>query len=343
LWCQSAIFICCCKVQSATKGKIFIVAGGIGKCRLPRRRKRIHLEHIYLWYTKSCRRKHNLAHHGSHKNASSQANGGMQLLSQLQRPQTHISNINPPSQTQCAIFNTTYNPSAFRTGNSVLRQRLRGPSMAAYYPRRVARFADLQKAYPGFETYDDFEEDRIESVAITKSRGKGAPKKKRTAAGKWEIMSERGKMMVLMCVVCLQSQRSLARRRGKRRDQCQISCLAIYPTRPRARACKNIHRHMDSKSGAEEHWDFTKKEALYGVFWVLNHISGTERLALYKNFNFPNHRVLYGNSWELLKCRPILCKSCKSTINKNTSLREKHITTQRTKDIKQTLGLRTRL
>ena len=57
--------------------------------------------------------------------------------------------------------------------------------MAAYYPRRVARFADLQKAYPGFETYDDFEEDRIESVAITKSRGKGAPKKKRTAAGKW--------------------------------------------------------------------------------------------------------------------------------------------------------------
>lgn len=91
-----------------------------------------------------------------------------------------------PPQTQCAIFNTTYNPSALRTGNSVLRQRLRGPSMAAYYPRRVARFADLQKAYPGFETYDDFEEDRIESVAITKSRGKGAPKKKRTAAGKWE-------------------------------------------------------------------------------------------------------------------------------------------------------------
>ncbi|KAH0294543.1 hypothetical protein KCU62_g85, partial [Aureobasidium sp. EXF-3399] len=86
-------------------------------------------------------------------------------------------------ETQCAIFNTTYNPSALRTGNSVLRQRLRGPSMAAYYPRRVARFADLQKAYPGFETYDDFEEDRIESVAITKSRGKGAPKKKRTAAG----------------------------------------------------------------------------------------------------------------------------------------------------------------
>jgi hypothetical protein len=57
--------------------------------------------------------------------------------------------------------------------------------MAAYYPRRVARFADLQKAYPGFETYDDFEEDRVEHVQISKSRGKGAPKKKRTAAGKF--------------------------------------------------------------------------------------------------------------------------------------------------------------
>ncbi|TIA02969.1 hypothetical protein D6C83_08924 [Aureobasidium pullulans] len=102
-------------------------------------------------------------------------------------------------ETQCAIFNTTYNPSAFRTGNSVLRQRLRGPAMAAYYPRRVVRFQDLQKAYPGFETFDDDEEDRVEHVQISKSRGKGAPKKKRTAAGeclrkrRWERMRKRRK------------------------------------------------------------------------------------------------------------------------------------------------------
>jgi small subunit ribosomal protein S33 len=57
--------------------------------------------------------------------------------------------------------------------------------MAAYYPRRVVRFRDLQKAYPGFETYDDKEEDRVEHVQISKSRGKGAPKKKRTAAGEF--------------------------------------------------------------------------------------------------------------------------------------------------------------
>lgn len=43
---------------------------------------------------------------------------------------------------------------------------------------------DLRKAYPELVTWNEKEEDRLESVAITKARGKGAPKKKRTAAGK---------------------------------------------------------------------------------------------------------------------------------------------------------------
>lgn len=51
-------------------------------------------------------------------------------------------------------------------GNKVLRQRLRGPTFAAYYPRRVATFKDLQKAYPDYETYDDEEEDRVEHVQM---------------------------------------------------------------------------------------------------------------------------------------------------------------------------------
>ena len=38
--------------------------------------------------------------------------------------------------------------------------------MAAYYPRRVATFKDLQKAYPEYETYDDDEEDRVEHVQM---------------------------------------------------------------------------------------------------------------------------------------------------------------------------------
>nr|OQO07769.1 hypothetical protein B0A51_17410 [Rachicladosporium sp. CCFEE 5018] len=83
---------------------------------------------------------------------------------------------------RASIFQTTFNPTGARLGNKILRQRLRGPAFAAYYPRRTATFSDLRKLYPGFETYDEFEEDRLEGVMITKSRGKGAPKKKRTAA-----------------------------------------------------------------------------------------------------------------------------------------------------------------
>lgn len=67
----------------------------------------------------------------------------------------------------------------------MLRQRLRGPALAAYYPRRVATFKDFKSLYPGFETFDDFEEDRLEHLQIAKSRGKGAPKKKKSAAGEF--------------------------------------------------------------------------------------------------------------------------------------------------------------
>ena len=88
---------------------------------------------------------------------------------------------------QCRIFSQTFNPKRLRTGNRVLRQRLRGPSVAAYYPRRVATIADLKKLYRGFdeemETWDDDEEDRLEHILLVKQRGKGAPKKKRTADG----------------------------------------------------------------------------------------------------------------------------------------------------------------
>lgn len=44
---------------------------------------------------------------------------------------------------------------------------------------------DLRKAYPELQTWNEKEVDRLESVAITKARGKGPPKKKRTAAGKF--------------------------------------------------------------------------------------------------------------------------------------------------------------
>jgi hypothetical protein len=48
----------------------------------------------------------------------------------------------------------------------------------------------LQRLYPGFETYNEHEEDRLEHLQIAKSRGKGAPKKKRTAAGETGIFAQ---------------------------------------------------------------------------------------------------------------------------------------------------------
>ena len=86
-------------------------------------------------------------------------------------------------QVQCRIFRTVFNPDNLRLGNKILRQRLRGPSMAAYYPRKMGTIKELQRAYPGYEIFDEDEEERFEKVRIKKSRGKGAPKKKRTAAG----------------------------------------------------------------------------------------------------------------------------------------------------------------
>lgn len=72
-------------------------------------------------------------------------------------------------RTQCTLFSSTFNPTRARTGNKVLRQRLKGPSIAAYYPRRQGTtFKDLKEAYKpmGLETWDDDEEDRLEGLAL---------------------------------------------------------------------------------------------------------------------------------------------------------------------------------
>ena len=44
----------------------------------------------------------------------------------------------------------------------------------------------MRALYPEREILCDKEEDWLEHQQIAKSRGKGNPKKKRTAAGKWE-------------------------------------------------------------------------------------------------------------------------------------------------------------
>lgn len=90
------------------------------------------------------------------------------------------------AQLQCSIFSTTFNPNQQRLGNKILRQRLKGPTLAAYYPRRSATIEDILNEFKKFDLkgFNEDEEERLESVALAKLRGKGAPKKKRTAAGR---------------------------------------------------------------------------------------------------------------------------------------------------------------
>lgn len=71
------------------------------------------------------------------------------------------------TQVQCRIFSTTFNPEGLRTGNNILRERLKGPAVASYYPRRPVTLKDLRKAYaPDLETWDEDEEDRLEKIVV---------------------------------------------------------------------------------------------------------------------------------------------------------------------------------
>ncbi|KAI9158497.1 mitochondral 37S ribosomal protein S27 [Paramyrothecium foliicola] len=80
---------------------------------------------------------------------------------------------------QSQVFGTTYNPDGVRMGTKVLRQRLRGPALAAYYPRKLASIKDVKQEFgPILTTWDDAEEDRLEYIEELKARGKNAPKKK---------------------------------------------------------------------------------------------------------------------------------------------------------------------
>lgn len=58
--------------------------------------------------------------------------------------------------------------------------------MAAYYPRKSISMGDVLKEFEkfGLAGYDEEELQRVDDVNMAKMRGKGAPKKKRTAAGK---------------------------------------------------------------------------------------------------------------------------------------------------------------
>lgn len=81
---------------------------------------------------------------------------------------------------RCEIFQTAYNPTSVRTGAKYLRARLRGPSMINYYPEQltVPRF---NRMAGNFKVQDWDEYQRLADVEEQKRRGKGAPKKAKSA------------------------------------------------------------------------------------------------------------------------------------------------------------------
>lgn len=81
------------------------------------------------------------------------------------------------TQTACKIFSTVYNPTAVRSGNKILRERLVGPSVSSYYPQPLIHFRDIKAAVPQLKLIDTDEKERLDEIARRKRRGKGAPKK----------------------------------------------------------------------------------------------------------------------------------------------------------------------
>jgi small subunit ribosomal protein S33 len=90
------------------------------------------------------------------------------------------------------IFQTSYNPTSQRTGAKYLKRRLRGPSMMDYYPYQLSISA-INKEFNGLDLVDEYEEQRLQDVADKKKRGKGAPKKAKSAG------------MVIVCLFCTSS------------------------------------------------------------------------------------------------------------------------------------------
>jgi len=85
--------------------------------------------------------------------------------------------------------------------------------------------------------YDTEEEDRLEHIQIAKSRGKGAPKKKRTAAGEsWSCIN-----MVVGTRMLMIEQRAPARARS---GNGTIERAAPRPLQTLQDGCTRLHRHM---------------------------------------------------------------------------------------------------
>ena len=79
-----------------------------------------------------------------------------------------LSNVNAPWQAQCRIFSHTFNPGHLRLGNKVLRQRLRGPALVSWYPKKTVSLKDLKNEIRplGLTTFDEDEDEREEGIQM---------------------------------------------------------------------------------------------------------------------------------------------------------------------------------
>ncbi|KAK9492916.1 mitochondrial ribosomal subunit S27-domain-containing protein [Lipomyces doorenjongii] len=79
----------------------------------------------------------------------------------------------------CEVFQTVYNPDNIRTGNKILRRKMKGPAAISYYPiESPVKFRHIRAAYPMFEFPNTPDEHRITMNELRKRKGKGPPKKK---------------------------------------------------------------------------------------------------------------------------------------------------------------------
>ena len=81
---------------------------------------------------------------------------------------------------RCEIFQTSFNPTSVRTGAKYLRARLRGPAMTRYYPHELT-IAKFNRMPGDFKIQDWDEYQRLADVEEKKRRGKGVPKKAKSA------------------------------------------------------------------------------------------------------------------------------------------------------------------
>lgn len=124
-------------------------------------------------------------------------------------------------------------------GTRILHQRLRGPAVASYYPPRIGTISQLRSLYPEHEVMDEEEEDWVEHLNVATSRGKGAPKKKRTAAGEYPACDQAAKRFLATCLIV---------RRIQEIQQAEVAAKTRYSVQIYALRSRDLHLTSCSSS-----------------------------------------------------------------------------------------------